>query len=85
MASDGLTLINNYFNGFELVVLGIGIAAVVVWIVSMWKRGGQYAGKFGSLGACRNCSFFWSIRASIRLGGGKASGIDLFWKYRICL
>ena len=45
VASDGLTLINNYFNGFELVVLGIGIAAVVVWIVSMWKRGGQYAGK----------------------------------------
>lgn len=45
VASDGLTLINNYFNGFELVVLGIGIAAVVVWVVSMWKRGGQYAGK----------------------------------------
>lgn len=45
VASDGLTLINNYFNGFELVVLGIGIAAVVVWIISMWKRGGQYAGK----------------------------------------
>lgn len=50
VASDGLTLINNYFNGFELVVLGIGIAAVVVWVVSMWKRGGQYVGKFGKFG-----------------------------------
>ncbi|MEF9915955.1 MAG: LTA synthase family protein [Lachnospiraceae bacterium] len=45
VAKDAVTLINSYFNGFELIVLVVGIAAVVVWLVSMWKRGGQYAGK----------------------------------------
>ena len=45
VAKDGLTLINNYFNGFELTVLIIGIASVIIWVISMWKRGGQYEGK----------------------------------------
>ncbi|BDF05860.1 arylsulfatase [[Clostridium] hylemonae DSM 15053] len=45
VAKDGLSLINNYFNGFELIVLAIGIVSVVIWVVSMWKRGGQFEGK----------------------------------------
>ena len=45
VASDGLTLINNYFDGFEIVILIVGIVAVVVWVISMWRRGGQYSGK----------------------------------------
>ncbi len=45
VAADGLTLINNYFNPFELVIVGVGIVAVVIWLLSMWKRGGQYEGK----------------------------------------
>ena len=45
VASDAVSLINNYFNPFELVVLVVGIAAVVIWVVSMWRRGGQYEGK----------------------------------------
>ena len=44
-ATDGLSLINNYFNGFELIVLLVGAVAVVIWVVSMWRRGGQYTGK----------------------------------------
>lgn len=45
VAKDGLSLISNYFNGFELILLIIGIIAVIIWLVSMWKRGGQYEGK----------------------------------------
>ena len=45
VAADGLTLINNYFNPFELGIVIVGIAAVVIWLMSMWKRGGQYEGK----------------------------------------
>ncbi|MGN1266754.1 MAG: LTA synthase family protein [Dorea sp.] len=45
VASDGLTLITNYFNPFEIILLGIGLIAVSVWVVSMWRRGGQYEGK----------------------------------------
>ena len=43
--SDGVTLINQYFKGFELVLLAVGVLAVVVWVISMWRRGGQYQGK----------------------------------------
>ena len=45
IAGDGIALINNYCNGFEVVVIVIGAAALVVWLVSMWRRGGQYTGK----------------------------------------
>ena len=45
VATDAVSLINNYFNSFELIMLAVGIVAVVVWIVSMWRRGGQYEGK----------------------------------------
>ena len=44
-ATEGLSLINNYFNGFELIVLIVGAVAVVIWVVSIWRRGGQYTGK----------------------------------------
>lgn len=43
--SDALELTGNYFNSFELVLMGIGIFALVVWMISMWRRGGQYTGK----------------------------------------
>ncbi|WP_461809628.1 LTA synthase family protein [Faecalimonas sp.] len=42
---DGLTLFNKYFTGFEGAMLAVGIVTVVVWLISMWKRGGQYTGK----------------------------------------
>lgn len=45
VAMDAVSLINNYFNPMELVVLAVGIAAVIVWVISMWRRGGQYEGK----------------------------------------
>lgn len=45
VAMDAVSLINNYFSPMELVILAIGIVAVIVWIISMWRRGGQYAGK----------------------------------------
>ena len=51
VAKDGLTLINNYFNGIELVGLAVGISAVVIWVISMWRRGGQYDGKLRRLWA----------------------------------
>lgn len=49
VAEDGLSLINNYFEPLELVILCIGIVAVVLWVVSMWRRGGQYEGKMHRL------------------------------------
>lgn len=49
VAKDAVSLINNYFNSFELIILIIGITAVVIWIISMWHRGGQYEGKMHRL------------------------------------
>ncbi len=43
--SDAVSLIHSYFKPLELVLLIIGVIAVVVWVVSMWWRGGQYKGK----------------------------------------
>lgn len=43
--SDALSLTGNYFNTFELILLIVGIVAVVLWVVSMWRRGGQFTGK----------------------------------------
>lgn len=43
--SDALELTGNYFNTFELIMIIIGVTALIVWVVSMWKRGGQYTGK----------------------------------------
>ena len=49
VATDAVSLINNYFNGFELIVLSVGIVSVVVWVISMWRRGGQFEGKMHRL------------------------------------
>ena len=43
--SDALSLTGNYFSTLELILLIVGIGAVVIWVVSMWRRGGQYTGK----------------------------------------
>ncbi len=43
--SDALELTGNYFNAFEIVMIVIGVVAVVFWVVSMWRRGGQFTGK----------------------------------------
>lgn len=42
---DALELTSNYFNAFEIILIVIGSAAVILWIVAMWRRGGQYTGK----------------------------------------
>lgn len=51
IAGDGIALINNYCNGFEVVVIIVGAAALLIWLVSMWRRGGQYAGKVHHIAA----------------------------------
>lgn len=45
VVGDAVTLFDKYFTGFEGIMLAIGIVAVVIWLISMWKRGGQYTGK----------------------------------------
>lgn len=47
--SEALAVTNSYFNMFELVMIIIGVTALIVWIVSMWRRGGQFTGKMHRL------------------------------------
>lgn len=55
VAADAVTLINSYFSTVELIMIIIGITAAVVWIISMWRRGGQYAGKMHRILALAGC------------------------------
>ena len=43
--SEGLAVSKNYFSAMEFVLLGVGIVAVILWVISMWRRGGQFQGK----------------------------------------
>lgn len=52
---DVLTMIDKYFTGFQGALLIIGIIALIAWLVSMWRRGGQYAGKMHRLIALAVC------------------------------
>ena len=45
MIADVTTIIDKYFNGVEGFFLILGIVAVIVWLVIMWLRGGQYQGR----------------------------------------
>ena len=51
IAGDGIALINNYCNGFEVVVIAVGAVALLIWLISMWIRGGQYVGKIHHIAA----------------------------------
>lgn len=43
--TEGLSLFTNYFAVYELILLGVGTVAVIIWVIAMWRRGGQYTGK----------------------------------------
>lgn len=45
MVGDVTTMIDKYFTGAQGVGLIILIIAVIAWLVSMWRRGGQFSGK----------------------------------------
>ncbi|MFV0363367.1 MAG: LTA synthase family protein [Suipraeoptans sp.] len=61
VAADGLTLITNYFNGFEIIFIIVGLVALVVWIISMYRRGSQYAGRMHRVFAMVGTGFFFGI------------------------
>ena len=42
---DAMSMIDKYFTGPQGAMLIILILAIVAWLISMWKRGGQYQGK----------------------------------------
>ncbi|MBQ8802499.1 MAG: LTA synthase family protein [Tyzzerella sp.] len=51
VVDDAVTMIDKYFTGLQGAMLIIGILAVIVWLISMWRRGGQYTGKMYRIAA----------------------------------
>lgn len=43
--TEGLSLFTNYFAVYELIIMAVGVVAVIIWVIAMWRRGGQYQGK----------------------------------------
>lgn len=52
---DAMSMINKYFTGTQGVLIIIGILAVLAWLISMWRRGGQYTGKIYRIPAAIVC------------------------------
>lgn len=52
---DALSMIDKYFTGPQGLLIIIGIVAVLAWLVSMWRRGGQYTGKIYRIPAIVVC------------------------------
>lgn len=52
---DALSMIDKYFTGMQGVLIVIGILAVIAWLISMWRRGGQYTGKMYRIPAAIVC------------------------------
>ena len=70
IAGDGIALINNYCNGFEVVVIAVGAVALLIWLISMWRRGGQYAGKIHHIAALIGiivCGVLYTFVANIAI------------------
>jgi len=61
VAADGLSLITNYFNGFEIIFIVIGIVAMVVWIISMYKQGSQFEGRMHRIVALIGSLIFFAL------------------------
>lgn len=60
--TEGLSLFTNYFTSVELVMMVVGVIAIIIWLVGMWRRGGQFSGKmhrFLALGGVALCAFIY--------------------------
>lgn len=58
---EGLSLFTNYFSVQELVTLAVGLVAVIVWVIAMWRRGGQYKGKMHRILALIGVVFWFGL------------------------
>lgn len=78
--SDALELTSNYFNAFEIVMLSVGIVAVILWIISMWRRGGQYTGKMHRLLAVAGIAAWnYGLYGTYQCSDRESGDLQLFW------
>lgn len=47
--TEGLSLFTNYFSIVELILMVIGVAALLIWGVTMFRYGGKYTGKMNRM------------------------------------
>jgi len=68
--TEGLSLFTNYFSVTELIMMVIGVSALVIWSVAMFRYGGKYTGKMHRIltviGIAVTCVFYsfateWAI------------------------
>ncbi|MBR5584464.1 MAG: LTA synthase family protein, partial [Lachnospiraceae bacterium] len=45
VVGDAITMIDQYLNGIQVILIGLAILVVIAWLVIMWKRGAIYEGK----------------------------------------
>ena len=47
--TEGLSLFTNYFSVPELILMAVGVTALLIWGVTMFKYGGKYEGKLNRM------------------------------------
>ena len=62
---DALSMIDKYFTGVQGALIIIGILAVIAWLVSMWRRGGQYQGKIYRIPAIIVCVLVFATMGNV--------------------
>lgn len=62
---DALSMIDKYFTGVQGVLIIILILAVIAWLVSMWRRGGQYQGKIYRIPAIVVCVIAFTTMGTV--------------------
>ncbi len=62
---DALSMIDKYFNGVQGFLLITLILAVIAWLVSMWRRGGQYQGKIYRIPAIIVCVIVFATMGKV--------------------
>lgn len=62
---DALSMIDKYFNGVQGALLITLIIAVIAWLISMWRRGGQYQGKIYRIPAIIVCVIVFATMGKV--------------------
>ena len=81
--SEAMAVATRYFSVFELALVVVGLAAVVVWLISFWRRGQQFQGTMHRAAAAIVCvALFVSVPFVTKLATNRR-GLSSSFRYTV--